>query len=186
MVKYKDEEISTGNFFVIQPGENIVRIVSEFEKFQDHWLEDKNKSVICVGKDNKCEQCAQKMKIRIQYFVWVIDRRDNKVKIMRYGWSIHKQLAELARGDKGEEYAFEDNPGYDISIEKQGEHIDTRYVVNPLEANELTAKEIEQVEAVTTDLSQIIQGMKDKRNQPQTAEGIEYPEENNNPEDIPF
>ncbi len=97
---------------------------------------------------------------KVQFLVWAIDRTDGKVKLMRYGATIQKQLSELA---KSEEYKFSDTPEYDITIKRTGQKLETEYAVMPARKNvPLTTEEKKLVVDTTKPITEVIDAMKDK------------------------
>ena len=164
----------------LETGENKVRIVSEFEDYGTHYDQKNNKSVICVGKEN-CEFCQKGDKPRVQFLGWVIDRKDGKVKLLRIGHSIFKQIGALA---KFGEYAFEDMPDYDMTIVKKGEGLDTEYSVVPARQNTpLTDEEQKMIEEKVKSPREVIDNMKAKV---QSKETEETPGEEMDAKDIPL
>jgi hypothetical protein len=91
---------------------------------------------------------------------WVIDRKDGKVKLLRFGHSIFKQIGALAVND---EYQFDITPNYDMTIKKEGEGLDTEYNVTAARQDtEITEKELEEITSKVKDPKEIIESMKAK------------------------
>jgi len=161
---YKQSEekygISGGDeWMAIEEGDNKIRIVSEFIDYGEHFDNIKKRSFICLGKD-ECEYCKAGEKPRVRYLGWVIDRRDEKIKLLRFGHSIFKQIGALA---VNEEYQFDDLPGYDMTIKREGKGLDTEYSVTPSRNDsELTEKEGEDIIEKVSDPHEIIENMKTK------------------------
>ena len=116
-----------GNWMKLDEGDNKIRIVSEFDDYGEHFDEKLNRSFICLGKE-KCEYCKEGVKPRVQFKGWVIDRKDNKIKLLTIGYKIHEQIGAFATS---EEYGFETIPSYDITITKSGIGKATKYAVLP-------------------------------------------------------
>jgi hypothetical protein len=155
----KKYNMGGSDWMVLQPGENKVRIVSTFEDFGTHYDTVKKKTVVCVGKE-ECVFCQNNMKPRAQFLGWVIDRKDEQLKILRIGYKIVQQIGELA---KTSDYGFDEMPDYDLIIRKSGQGLDTSYVVLPAKtASKLTEEELKTVEEKAKDPSLIVQNMKDK------------------------
>lgn len=173
-------------------GDNKIRIVSKFVDYGSHYDPSTKKSLICIGKEN-CECCQRRdalmvdgvdpkdkeitaLKVRVQYLGFVIDRKDGKIKLLRIGHIIFKQIGELA---ENEEYAFEELPDYDITIRKTGQGLETKYsVVAARQNTELTKEELKQIREKVKDPNEIIDSIKSK------VLGNEKPEEEINVEDI--
>jgi len=160
---YPDSEdkygISGGDWMTLEAGDNKIRIVSEFMDYAEHYDNEKKRSFICLGKEN-CPYCQAGDKPRVRYLGWVIDRKDSKIKLLRIGHSIFKQIGVLA---KDEEYGFEDLPEYDMTIKKTGTGLDTEYSVVPARNNSpLTETEKTEIEKTIKDPNEIIESMKQK------------------------
>lgn len=168
-----------GGWMNLEEGDNKVRIVSEFEDFGTHWDNKKKKGFTCIGKDD-CEWCQRGDKPKVQFIGWVIDRKDNKVKLLRIGYKIFQQLGTFAKSD---EYSFEGIPPYDVNIQRVGTGLNTVYTVLPARKNtELTKEEEAQVEEAVKSPKEIIENMKAKV----STLPLKAKEEEINEEDIPF
>ena len=172
----KEYGVGGGKWMNLQEGDNKIRIVSEFEDYGQHYNQATNKSVVCLGKE-KCPICRMGDKARVQYLGWVIDRSDGRIKLLRIGHQIFKQIGELSRN---EEYYFDIVPDYDITIKRVGQGLETEYTVIPARQNTpLTEDEKKQIEEIVKDPKQIIEGMKTK-----TENGLKEAKEEE--EEIPF
>ena len=135
----KKYNIGQSDWLNLQQGVNKIRIVSPFLDYGSHFNPTERKSLVCIGKDKGCPECAKGNTPRVQFLGWVIDRNDNKVKLLRIGYQIYKAISDLANS---EEYGFESVPSYDITINKSGEGLDTEYSVIAARNNtELTDEE---------------------------------------------
>lgn len=146
----------------LKEGSNKIRIVSNFVDYGVHSVkeEGKYKSVVCVGKENGCPYCAEKLPVKIQFLGWVIDRKDGEVKLLKIGWTIAEKLRNLK---ESEDYGFEDLPDYDIDIIRTGEGLDTEYDVIPArKSTELTEEEKKKISETIKDPQEIIDKMKEK------------------------
>jgi hypothetical protein len=169
----------------LKEGDNKIRIVSEFEDYGVHYDTKTRKSVICIGKD-KCPFCQKGEIPRVQFLGWVIDRSDNRVKLLRIGYKVFQQIGELA---KSEEYAFDTIPDYDITIRRSGRGLDTIYSVLPARQNTpLTDKEKEMIMEKIKPVKQIIENMKAKITSGSKVSSEEIPivEDEEPEEEIPF
>jgi hypothetical protein len=173
--------VGAGNWMNLEQGENKIRIVSNFEDYGNHFDSISKKSTVCIGKDEGCEYCKLGQKPRVQFLGWVIDRKNNEVKLLRIGFQIHRAIGELATSD---EYGFDDTPDYDMTIKKEGEGLDTEYHVIPARKNTaLTVEESNEINAKVKDPREIIEKMQAKV-APKKEEIIE--EEEVDVKDIPF
>lgn len=131
------------DFIKLQPGENRMRIVSQPSKLEIHWedtIDGSRRKVICLGA--KCPVCKHSNPPQVRYQFKVIDREDNKVKILECG----KQIISAIRN-----YAVDSDYGdptsYDIKIKKDGRGRDTKYTVKAVPNKvPLTEEEKEMVE----------------------------------------
>ena len=162
---YKDSEEKYGiaggdDWMNLEEGDNKLRIVSEFIDYGEHFDNAKKRSYMCLGKGN-CSYCDAGEKPKVRYLGWVIDRKDNKVKLLRFGHSIFKQIGALAVND---EYKFDEIPNYDITIKREGTGLDTEYHVTAARKDsKITVEESEEIDAKVKDVPEIIENMKAKR-----------------------
>lgn len=178
----------SGDWFKLQEGENLIRVMTEpvimFEKF---------KVGICYT------NCGYEGTPR--YLTYILDRKDNKIKLFKMPYSIAKHLSALS---EDEDYRCETYPmTYDIKINAKGAgKKEVEYTVMAKLPKEIEQSAIDEV-AKQTPVIDIIEKMKEKqkekiKNNPDLIPKqetqrvvdeenvIEYPEEDNNLEDIPF
>ena len=147
-----------GDWMNLEEGANKIRVVTDFVVFGTHFDEKLNKSFVCLGKE-KCEYCKLKIKPRVQFKGWVIDRKDSKIKILTVGWKINQAIGELANS---EEYGFEIIPSYDITINRAGTGLGTKYsVLADRKDTPLTDEEKEQIDELQSP-EEVIEAMKTK------------------------
>jgi len=171
---------SNSDWLILKEGANKVRLMSNFADYGDHFIKEENKSYICIGKENGCVYCEKGLKPKVQFLGWAIDRSDGQLKLFRFGYTIAKQLASYK---DSEEYGFEDLPPYDIVVNKEGQGLETNYVVMPARTNtEITMEEKDNFEKNSKSPEEIIQSMKDKIN---PLDGIEPAEETGVEESLP-
>lgn len=170
-------------WYQMQTGENRVRIVSGFEVLSKHFLQKGTPPVVCIGPKNGCVQCINQtkweqehqndedkskknpLKPSTKFLMWVIDRRDGKLKIAEFGWSIIEAIGNLK---KLSDYAFNPTsklPDYDIIVTKTvtGKNIsDTKYSVNGARQNTpLTEEEAAEVGKLTS-IKQVVDRIREK------------------------
>lgn len=135
-------ENSNSDFMVLAQGDNKVRIVSEPEARDRHWLG--KRPIPCMG---SCTMCADGTPIKRGYLFHAIDREDGEFKLLGVGPMIANQLKELMTN---EEYGFKSVPDYDITIKRTGQMLDTEYSVLPARKNtELTEEELKKLAELT-------------------------------------
>ena len=195
-----DKKYGTGGDWLnLQEGgeeENFkIRIVTEFEDYGVHRLD--KESVICLGKEN-CIHCQEGTKVTVQFLGWVIDRRDNSFKLLRIGHQINKKIGVLS---ENEQYKFEIIPNYDITINRKGKLLETKYdIIADRNDTPLTEQELEKIKTLKPSI-EIIDAMKNKLMDATIGTNTESaipviqenapiqqvaPPEDINPDDIPF
>ena len=154
-----DIKSKEGNWMKFEEGENKVRFVSNDVDFGNHWDTQLKKSFICTGKET-CEYCKKGDKSKVRFYSWVIDRKDNKIKLAEYGYMIHKQMESLA---KSEDYGFEVTPSYDVTITREGKNKDTKYTtLADRKDSKLTEEEEKMIQDTCKPLDEMIKAKKDK------------------------
>jgi len=185
--QYKESEekygiASGGDWMALEEGDNRIRIVSEFVDYGEHFDNAKKRSFVCLGKD-ECSYCKAGEKVKVRYLGWVIDRKDGKVKLLRFGHSIFKQIGALAIN---EEYEFDESPSYDMTIKRDGKGLDTEYNVTAARKDsKITEKELEEIEEKVKDPIEIIENMKAKLEKEIGSEGSESHEVDEYDEEMP-
>jgi len=115
----KDNNIGAdNNYWRPMPGENRVRILSEFEAHGKHFIQEDNKSYECIGVDNGCVYCMAGLKPKPEFLMWVLDRKDGVVKLGQVGYSVVKAIGQLSRS---EDWGFDELPEYDLVVTREGE-----------------------------------------------------------------
>lgn len=126
------------SYIKLQPGENRMRIVGLPYETEIHWeetIDGSKKRIVCLGVG--CPICKVGHVPQKKYQVLVIDRTDNKLKILEGGNSIFKQIKDYAMDPD-----YGDPSKYDIKIKKEGSGRETRYtVVAAPKKSDLTSEE---------------------------------------------
>ena len=160
-----------GDWMTLQPGDNKIRLLTEFVKYGQHFDEVLNKGIACIGKDKGCVYCTMGKSPTVKYLGWVIDRKtqsdnikddtqNNEIKLLKVG---HKIISQLGDYQTSEEYSFDSIPDYDIFIKKTGQSLDTTYTVLPSKkSSPLTQAEKEKAENKIKDVEEIVESMKSK------------------------
>lgn len=200
------DESGESKYIKFPEGDTKLRIVSDVYTALRHKVElnGKWRNIACpktLNSDAPCPLCSSD-KPRMQWVVKVLDRADNKIKILESGSMIFGQLRKLA---ENEEYG--DPKEYDITINRTGEKLNTEYTVIPARQN-TPLTEIEDaivkddkfdLDLYTTprtadEIQQIIDGKepetKEPEKQPVSEAGKKIKQAMNEPkinvEDIPF
>ncbi len=126
---YEQEATKQGydSIFKLQLGKNPVRIVSMPETFGQHYMQREQRTMICMN-SKTCDLCRQNIKRDARIMLYVIDRKDQQIKLAIFPWKIYKDLINLAEDT---DWGFKDLPEYDITIVKEGEKMLTKYSTIP-------------------------------------------------------
>lgn len=116
-----------GDYFKLDSGENKFRILTEPEPTASHYIAQGTKPAQCT-QDPTCEYCAKGIKVSYKVILYVLDRKDNQVKLAELPWSIYKAIGELANSS---EYGFKSLPPYDLIVIRSGEGKEVRYQTTP-------------------------------------------------------
>jgi len=180
-MKFKDYKkiedkynLSKGNDWMrLEEGDNKVRLISEFVDYGEHFDDELKKSFVCLGAST-CPRCQDGDKPTVRFLGWVIDRKDNQIKLLRFGWMIHKQIGQLAAD---EESGFDGIPPYDMNIIRTGEKLKTDYNVVPSRKDlPLTEEELKEIDKLVKDPQEIIDSMKAKLEKEEAIDINDLPE----------
>lgn len=157
-----------GKYFKLEDGDNTIRVVSDPEISYEHYDEEKKKSISCIGKEKQCYYCLNgtsnekgegSKKVIVRYNFYIIDRRDGKIKETSLPWGVVKKYQSLAAT---KDFGFTELPDYDMTIQKSGKGILTKYELIPARASTpLTDVEKEELAALPL-LGYLIAERKDK------------------------
>ena len=123
-IDYKYEVPSDNSFFSLKPGKNRLRLVTEPSEVIQHETKTDGKWGTTDCKGTGCELCTKGLKLRYRFAYIAIDRKDEKLYVLEIGKSIFRQIIAYATD---EEYG--DPKQYDLTIDKEGEKLNTQYKV---------------------------------------------------------
>lgn len=110
----------SGLYFKFPEGESRVRILTEGVVYAQHFFGEGLKPTICYGISKGCPFHAENgykggdIKTTIRFSSYIIDRKDNKIKICDFSSSI---MQKVAKYEKDIDYAFTGYPmPYDLKI----------------------------------------------------------------------
>lgn len=116
---------SDGNYFTIEDGENVVRILSEPVHFGVYF---QGKGSPAMYEKNATEEVKLANKLTHRFACYVYNDKAKKIQIAEFGWSIVKAISEFS---KSSQTSFKGCPPYDIIIKKAGAGMKTEYTVLP-------------------------------------------------------
>jgi len=148
-----------GDWLNLKEGDNRIRLVSDCKDYGNHYNPITHKSVICIGKEH-CELCKNGLKPNVQFLTWVIDRVDGRIKLFRFGFQVYKQIVAYKQNP---DYAFDEIPEYDLTINRVGIGKQSEYTVVPARQDSpLTEEEEIKITEKVKNLNEIIDKMKAK------------------------
>lgn len=204
MIDERDSQRPAGNqqssgWLKIASGDNRMRILSDAAKYPEHSMYDDNfqegdYSGICVGLDDGCPGCKTgRLSPSIKYLFWVIDRKDNQIKLAKLTYGVVKSLQTLA---SDMDWSFDSFPmPYDLNVkyDKSAAPAKKYTVVGSPRRLDVTEAELKEFQGQTP-VEEIVQRIKDKKMKeftdpnnlpPAVAFAQEYPT-TPNPDEVPF
>lgn len=117
---------SGGNYLKFELGDNRIRVVSKPIKIFRPKYAPNSKPRYCLTEEGAAKNGCPDMK----FAMWVIDRRDNCVKVGEFGSTIMGCIADLS---ETEGYKFDILPHYDFIVKKkkEGDKVDYNIVPFP-------------------------------------------------------
>jgi hypothetical protein len=170
VVKLSEINLTGGSAFpyiTLKSGTNQIRFLSPdpYERYV-HWINESQKTVPCVGKEN-CTYCNDGLKIQKKFCFAVIDRvkqaeqsNENEktyVGVLEVGWKVLESLVAFHTDED-----LGDITEYDIKIKKTGEGTNTVYTCIPgTKKTKLTNEEKLKVVEIFGDLKNISETLGD-------------------------
>ena len=175
-------------------GDTRLRLLSHTVAYAQHYMQSGYRGV-CLGKDRGCPGCAVSDKPNLKWLGWVLHEEQIKPCLLP-----HTIVVELGNYQADPEYAFAEPPmPYDITITKKktGEkEQNVKYSIKASRINAPVSDEImaELAKKISPDqLKDKMQekkakelGISNQQNTPESESVIEYPEEEIDPESIPY
>ena len=190
-----NKDYGGSDFFKFEEGNNEMRILTPFHVYAEHYSPSGYKGV-CLGKEEGCGGCKEGTKPTAKWLAWGANKEG--LKLFKFGHKIIKQISALQNDT---EYSFEEFPmPYPINIKADGAGETTVvYTVMPRKESKVNADLIKSLEDKLMP-NQIVDGMKDKKkgvseSDKQASEEynnmgekgkVDYPEEEIDPNNIPF
>lgn len=200
---------SDNNFFRFdKTGEYRLRLLTPGYPMATHFFGKGVKGKVCYGADKGCpyhgekagkdEETGEERKASVKFVSYVLDRNDGQIKLAELPFSVIKVVTDL---QEDTDYAFEDFPApYDLKITFNKETNSPADKYKTLPSPKMEPLTEDQVVALAEKMShmtpeQYIQKRKDKQRESDAADAVyegvaqekhDYPDEEINPEDIPF
>ena len=158
------------DWFKLVEGDNRIRIMSWLEPLGNHFSKNPaNYSGICIGKEN-CLGCKQaesepdekkKNKVQVKFLCWVLDLKDNKLKLAKFAYKVMQQLQAYQTNP---EWQFNEMPmPYNVNINAKGAGTTTVvYTVMPTPIKPIS-EEILALHAKNNSPVEIKERMKEKK-----------------------
>ena len=146
------------NYMRLEPGQNKFRIVSPAVTGFEYWNTDNKPVRLKNSPDNKPADVRMNEdgSYTIKHF-WaftVINRWNNQLQVLELTQSsIMRNLTSLIESED-----WGDPTGYDISVDRQGQKLDTKYTVQPSPHKPLTPAEQKMVDETSVNLDALFSG----------------------------
>lgn len=180
---------TSGDFFQFEKGVNKMRILVKPKVIAFHFFGKGVKPAVCIGMDEGCpHHKPESDKPTIKLATYILDRKDEKVKLAELPLSISYSLDDL---QEDEDFAFTDFPmPYDVKITHDPDNKDPKAkyrLVGSPKREELNEEEFSKFSEAMKKMTpeQYVQTRKDKQ-KGGTDKNTEYPKDEINPDDIPF
>lgn len=169
-MKYKNaseesKKLGIGNTnYQLQVGENKFRALTEPEPYIQHFIKADNRYVNCGGE--KCTYCANKIKRDSKVMLYILDRKDEEVKLAKLPWAFYIGMGDLAAST---DWGFDSLPDYDVNMNKKGQGMETRYKVDPTPNKKpLTKDQLEKLKSMKP-ISEVLAKWKSKNDRPEDS-----------------
>ena len=169
------KEESGSDYFNFPQGKTKMRILTDFVKVEQVWKDNKP-TPYRGGELEEGERLDRKG--------WCWAEVEGTLKIVKMPVSVIKQIGKLKQNP---EYAWDEMPmPFDVTIEKTGEKVETRYSLEPARTNTEVSQETLDSLAEKTSIADIVSKMQEKQENAEVDKKFEedYPEEDSG--DVPF
>jgi hypothetical protein len=111
-------------FKSLEEGDNLVRLLGQYIFRNVHYVpESRMKYILCGG--DKCPLCASGNLPKLHYYINILDRKDDKIKILKFGITLKRKFQNIVQ-------KYGDITTYDIILTRTGVNLDTKYEVLPM------------------------------------------------------
>ena len=173
-----------GDWFKFQKGVNKIRVLaSSSEPIANHFIGENgsSKNVVCIGKNEGCPfhgkdapvgKDGKPKKPSIKYLMYIIDRKNDAIRLVSVAYSVVKQIGEL---QMTEDWEFDSLPmPYDLTVKYDPDAApNDKYKVIASPKRELVNQETLNQLAELKPLDEILEKIKAKQagNMPEIKEG---------------
>lgn len=163
----KEFNIGNADLYEIQEGDNQVRVLSGYDVVARHWQGKGEDNPVCFGEDKGCpwheriEGNELKYPLRIRCIFWLLDRRDDKIKL---AFMPYKFASAIGKLQKDKEWGFEQVPmPYDVNFTAEGVgDRDVEYAMVPVPSRKKLSNEVIGELALKKTPEEIAAGMKQR------------------------
>lgn len=142
------------NYVKLEKGQNKFRVVSSAIIGYEYWTTENKPVRLKYMPDVAPTDIRKDSKVKHFWAFVVIDRKDNKIKVMELTQaSIMKQMKKIVDSEE-----WGDPKGYDFTINREGDGLETEYTVQPSPHKELTTEEMAMVEFTKVNLEALFEG----------------------------
>jgi hypothetical protein len=111
-------------FKTLDEGDNLIRLVGHYVFKNVHYSKDWGRNyIICSG--DGCPACASGNLPKLHYYINILDRKDDKIKILKFGITLKRKFQNIVQ-------KYGEITEYDIIITRTGQNLDTKYEVLPM------------------------------------------------------
>lgn len=111
-------------FKTLDEGDNLVRLVGMYIFRNVHYSKDWGRNyIVCCG--DGCPACATGNLPKLHYYINILDRKDDKLKILKFGITLKRKFQNIVQ-------KYGDITTYDTIITRTGLNLDTKYEVLPM------------------------------------------------------
>jgi hypothetical protein len=111
-------------FKQLEEGDNLVRLIGHYIFKNVHYSKEWGRSYVVCGGDG-CPACSSGNLPKIHYYINILDRKDDKMKILKFGITLKRKFQNIVQ-------KYGDITTYDIIITRKGLNLDTKYEVLPM------------------------------------------------------
>jgi len=121
-------------FKTLDEGDNLIRLLGQYIFRNVHYVpEAKMKYILCMG--DGCPLCAAGNMPKLHYYINILDRKDENIKILKFGITLKRKFQNLVQ-------KYGEITEYDIVITRKGTKLDTTYEVLPMKESKVISEDL--------------------------------------------